>query len=149
MESASSWGPQANSQPEPPMAHAPKPTGVILMSEFPSLRVCIRILSTGGATARFACAIILILPHWHWDEPRKKKVRGISKDKRRNSSVHCDCSIERNGFAVRIRDGELLGTCSKDWSDNGERVHVLEGYGGGLPVDGDGGDALKAAAANG
>jgi len=30
-----------------------------------------------------------------------------------NSSVHFDCSIERNGFAIRIRDGELQGTCSK------------------------------------
>src|SRR2546426_6280646 len=148
MESASSWGPQANSQPEPPMAHAPKPTGVILMSEFPSLRVCIRILSTGGATARFACAIILILPHWHWMNRVRKKLEESRKIKG-NSSVHCDCSIERNGFAIRIRDGELLGTCSKAWSDDGERVHVLEGYGGGLPVDGDGGGALKAAAANG
>src|SRR5262245_29110844 len=36
MESRSSWPPQANSQPPPPMAHAPKPIGVISRSEFPS-----------------------------------------------------------------------------------------------------------------
>src|SRR5205807_5736171 len=36
MESLSSWDPQANSQPDPPIAHAPKPIGVINRSEFPS-----------------------------------------------------------------------------------------------------------------
>src|SRR6516225_5570976 len=36
MESLSSWVPQANSQPDPPIAHAPKPTGVTSRSEFPS-----------------------------------------------------------------------------------------------------------------
>src|SRR5437016_1358967 len=41
MESASSCLPQAKSQPEPPMVQAPKPTGVILRFELPSLRVCI------------------------------------------------------------------------------------------------------------
>ena len=30
MDSLSSWGPQANSQSPPPMAHAPKPMGVEL-----------------------------------------------------------------------------------------------------------------------
>src|SRR5437879_8782684 len=81
MESASSWGPQANSQPEPPMAHAPNPTGVILMSEFPSVRVSIRILSTGGTSARFACAIILILLHWHWMNRVRKKLEESRKIK--------------------------------------------------------------------
>src|SRR5580704_16228543 len=41
MESVSSWAPQAKAQSPPPMAHAPNPTGVIIKSEFPSLRVCI------------------------------------------------------------------------------------------------------------
>src|SRR5262245_24376199 len=36
MESRSSWAPQANSQPPPPIAHAPKPIGVMNRSEFPS-----------------------------------------------------------------------------------------------------------------
>src|SRR6266446_5678289 len=36
MESLSSWAPQANSQPPPPIAQAPKPTGVINRSEVPS-----------------------------------------------------------------------------------------------------------------
>ena len=54
-----------------------------------------------------------------------------------------------NGFTIRIRDGNLLGARSKARGDDGERVHVLEWDGGGLPVDGDGGCALKAAAANG
>ena len=35
-ESLSSCAPQANSQPEPPMAQAPKPIGVMNRSEFPS-----------------------------------------------------------------------------------------------------------------
>src|ERR1700722_3315728 len=41
MESLSSCAPQAKAHPPPPMAQAPKPTGVIIKSEFPSLRVCI------------------------------------------------------------------------------------------------------------
>src|SRR5688572_11199897 len=41
MLSVSSWAPQANAQPPPPMAHAPKPIGVICRSELPSRRVCI------------------------------------------------------------------------------------------------------------
>src|SRR3984885_9352968 len=41
MESLSSCAPQANTHPLPPMAQAPKHTGVIIKSEFPSLRVCI------------------------------------------------------------------------------------------------------------
>src|SRR5262249_9673169 len=35
-ESLSSWAPQANSQPAPPIAQAPKPIGVMDRSEFPS-----------------------------------------------------------------------------------------------------------------
>src|SRR5208337_3384378 len=38
MDSLSSWGPQANSQLPPPMAHAPKPMGDSRRSELPSLR---------------------------------------------------------------------------------------------------------------
>jgi hypothetical protein len=41
MESLSSCEPQAKAHPPPPMAQAPKPTGVIIKSELPSLRVCI------------------------------------------------------------------------------------------------------------
>ena len=37
--------PQANSQPEPPIAHAPKPIGVMCRSEFPSCFVSIIALS--------------------------------------------------------------------------------------------------------
>src|SRR6267378_8478983 len=40
IESLSSCGPQPNCQPPPPRAQAPKPTGVMWISEFPSLRVC-------------------------------------------------------------------------------------------------------------
>src|ERR1700733_6538488 len=39
MESLSSWLPQPNSQPEPPIAQAPNPIGVINKSELPSRRV--------------------------------------------------------------------------------------------------------------
>src|SRR5882724_5438420 len=39
MESLSSWAPQANSQPPPPIAHAPKPIGVMFRSEVPSCLV--------------------------------------------------------------------------------------------------------------
>src|SRR5258708_1445943 len=39
IDSLSSCGPQAPRQPMPPMAHAPKPTGVIEMSESPSFFV--------------------------------------------------------------------------------------------------------------
>src|SRR5882724_8865353 len=41
MDALSSCAPQANSQPEPPMAQAPKPTGVMNRSEFPSCLVFI------------------------------------------------------------------------------------------------------------
>jgi hypothetical protein len=44
------------------------------------------------------------------DEPRGKKVRGISERKWGNSSVHYDCSIKRNSFAIMTRDGDLLET---------------------------------------
>jgi hypothetical protein len=43
--------------------------------------------------------------------------------------------MERNGFTIRIRDGDLLGTRSEARGDYGERVHVLEGNSVGLPVD--------------
>ncbi len=39
IESASSWAPQANDQPPPPMAQAPKPTAVIRIPVVPSCRV--------------------------------------------------------------------------------------------------------------
>src|SRR5260370_26692401 len=52
MESASSCGPQANSQPEPPRAQAPKPTEVILRSELPNFRVSIQTLSSNHAKIR-------------------------------------------------------------------------------------------------
>jgi hypothetical protein len=39
MDSASSWLPQANAQPPPPMAQAPNPTRVSSMSVQPSLAV--------------------------------------------------------------------------------------------------------------
>src|SRR5262245_31593472 len=38
--SASSCAPHANAHPPPPMAHAPKPIGVMERSEFPSRRFC-------------------------------------------------------------------------------------------------------------
>src|SRR6266404_1992701 len=41
----SSCSPQPNSQPDPPIAHAPKPTGVIDKSELPSFLVFISIFS--------------------------------------------------------------------------------------------------------
>src|SRR6266850_3702745 len=41
MDALSSCAPQANSQPEPPIAQAPKPTGVMNRSEFPSCFVFI------------------------------------------------------------------------------------------------------------
>src|SRR5712671_1649071 len=40
IESLSSCGPHPNCQPPPPRAQAPKPTGVMSIFEFPSLRVC-------------------------------------------------------------------------------------------------------------
>ena len=41
IESSSSWLPQANAQPAPPMAQAPNPSGVICKSESPSSLVFI------------------------------------------------------------------------------------------------------------
>jgi len=77
----------------------------------------------------------------------RKKLEGSRKRKGRNSSVHCDCKHRaKNDFAIRIRKWLILaGTSSKTRGDDGERVHVFEGYGGGFPVDGDAGGALKAA----
>src|SRR5437879_4519884 len=81
MESASSWGPQANSQPEPPMAHAPKPNGGILMSGVPSGPGSIRILCTGGPSGRFGCANIFIFFHWRWVNRVRKKLEESRKIK--------------------------------------------------------------------
>src|SRR5438067_1879054 len=47
-ESASSCGPQANAQPPPPIAQAPKPIGVMCRSELPSGRVVIAGASLSG-----------------------------------------------------------------------------------------------------
>src|SRR5262245_43704714 len=47
-ESLSSWPPQANSQPEPPIAHAPNPIGVINRSELPNCFVFTTILPPSG-----------------------------------------------------------------------------------------------------
>src|SRR5437868_14929688 len=43
MESLSSWDPQANSQPPPPTAQAPKPIGVMRRSELASFLVCMAV----------------------------------------------------------------------------------------------------------
>src|SRR5437016_10467202 len=63
-ESASACRPQANSQPVPPSAQAPKPTGVILTSEFPSFRVSIQNLSINFAPGETPLRLIgfLTLP---------------------------------------------------------------------------------------
>src|SRR4051794_20431004 len=42
IDSLSSCGPQAKAHPPPPMAHAPTPMRVIIMSEFPSRFVSMR-----------------------------------------------------------------------------------------------------------
>src|SRR5438270_8354146 len=47
IESRSSWAPQANSQPPPPIAHAPKPIGVMCRSEVPSCLVSMSAVSLG------------------------------------------------------------------------------------------------------
>src|SRR6266581_8767294 len=61
MDALSSCSPQANSQPAPPMAQAPKPTGVMNKSELPSCFVFI------GADVfvfcNFSCA--LFIPNCH------------------------------------------------------------------------------------
>src|SRR2546427_9855339 len=44
-ESMSSWPPQANPQPPPPIAQAPKPIGVMNRSEFPSCLVFMVVIS--------------------------------------------------------------------------------------------------------
>src|SRR5438477_8348510 len=44
IDALSSCSPQPNSQPEPPIAHAPKPTGVMDKSELPSFFVFISTL---------------------------------------------------------------------------------------------------------
>src|SRR5438094_1030993 len=59
MESLSLCELQANCQPEPPIAHAPYPTGVICRSELPSCRFCISIsCNFGFAGTGFDAAIL-------------------------------------------------------------------------------------------
>src|SRR6267142_1636643 len=103
MESASSCGPQANSQPEPPIAQAPKPTEMISRSEFPSLRVSIRILSceSRGTKVRRSEGDYFIF--FRLDEDMAKK---LEKNRGRKKAAACSVGdqrgIEGNGFAVGI-----------------------------------------------
>src|ERR1700676_4215118 len=63
MESSSSCGPQENSQPGPPRAQAPNPTGGICRSEFPTLRVSISLLSRlGGCREERTPDIVIVWP---------------------------------------------------------------------------------------
>src|SRR5258708_33066783 len=109
MESASSCGPQANSHPPPPRAQAPKPTGVILRSEFPSFRVSIRnpLGKTRGANFprdEYDYFAIVKL-----DEDSAKKL-DTSQKREKESRKHLlgdESGVERDGFAV--------GTCEVSW----------------------------------
>src|SRR5262249_4854665 len=70
MDALSSWSPQPNCQPEPPIAQAPKPTGVMLRSELPNglvfmsifasqvvwfVEICHQILRRGTRHRRIHC----------------------------------------------------------------------------------------------
>ena len=63
IESRSSWAPQANSQPDPPIAHAPKPIGVMIRSEFPSRFVFMIALSfvTNGGSFWVRCRVATVV----------------------------------------------------------------------------------------
>src|SRR6266849_4023032 len=77
MESASSCGPQANSQPPPPRAQAPKPTRVIWMSEFPNFRVSIRNLFLRRAIGERSSQRIWLFYFFKLDEHTAKRLDGV------------------------------------------------------------------------
>src|SRR5216683_2374571 len=119
MESASSCGPQANSQPEPPMAQAPKPTDVISRLEFPSLRVSIRILSceSRGTKIRRSEGDYFIFFQLDEDgsgEPPHSKTNGALVEAGRRCENRIEFERELNGFACcrrrRRGAGESVGT---------------------------------------
>src|SRR5882762_7844294 len=89
------------------MAHAPNPTGVILRSEIPSLRVSIRILSTSGTIARFPGAIMLILLQWHWMNRARRKLEGSREEKR---EIFQFTGIAASSEMVSS-SGFVMGTC--------------------------------------
>ena len=65
IDCSSSWGPQPNSQPPPPIAHAPKPTRVISRPVSPSCVVfscvvCMMLLSMGDGLWLRGCAMAAI-----------------------------------------------------------------------------------------
>src|SRR6266702_5441276 len=149
MESASSCGPQANSHPPPPRAQAPKPTGVILRSEFPSFRVSIRILLLRRAR-EISTAANLIIIFFELDEHTAEKVRLLRGRKTtKERSIGDEDGIERNGFAAWIGERDLLGAGGKSGSHDEKRVRILEGDAGSFSIDDDSGGTLEAAAADG
>src|SRR5712692_5430886 len=75
MESASSCGPQANSHPPPPRAQAPKPKGVILMSEFPNFCVSIRNLFLRRALGKRRSQRIGLFYRFELGRAYREKVR--------------------------------------------------------------------------
>src|SRR5579871_5444997 len=110
MESASSCGPQENSQPPPPAAQAPNPMRVICRSELPSFLVC-TIACLSRSFARLELAFL------------------FGKHFRRRLAVWLVCDeggVEADCLPVRIRKNKLLRACGKSGSGEGESVHVLD-----------------------
>src|SRR5258707_8853139 len=78
MESVSSWAPQAHAQPPPPIAHAPKPIGVMCRSEFPSLLVFI---SETPRKERAKSHLLGRLWDWLNDGPLGQVVSRVDRDR--------------------------------------------------------------------
>src|SRR5260370_2853070 len=161
MESASSCGPQANSHPEPPRAQAPKPTGVILRSEFPKFRVSIRIIFLSRAVANGLAANVFSLTFFNLDEGAGKKLEGMRRNtksgppnpgRRMEKGFRLVCdegSVQRDGFAVGICDDDLLRAGGDAGSCYEKSVGILEGDAGWFSTDGNYSATLKTAAADG
>src|SRR5215471_18965331 len=105
------------------MAHAPKPTGVISKSEFPSFLVSIPSLAperarTSSASLNRCCLFLIKL-----DEREVEKLSTAKKFQRKRSICR-NCCIERNGFAVRVGDSDLLRALSQSGSCDRQCVGI-------------------------
>src|SRR6266436_111882 len=111
MESASSCGPQANSQPPPPRAQAPKPTGVILISEFPSFRVSIRILSTSCASQISLAAKSDYFIFFKLDEEIAKRLERVSYIRMRKRGGRTQLAVNAASSETDSPSGFVMVVC--------------------------------------
>jgi len=79
----------------------------------------------------------------------RKRLGGSRKQKRKILQFTVIAALSETASPSGFVKVICWEPAARPGGEDGERVHDLEGNGGGLPFDGDRGGAVKAAAANG